>query len=105
MSETVDRLFRRMKGDEVSEKDLLQIPLTHLKKPVCIESKILGEQLYLCGDEEQAGEIERAGGVCYLPNEIKTLILKSSGMDEVALKNYLMKIHGAKKTFPGARIQ
>jgi hypothetical protein len=104
MSEKVDRLFRRMKGNKADEIDFLQTPLREIKKPILIESGHLKDRLYLCANEAQAQEIEQAGGVCYLPEEVSTLLKNSEGMDDESLRDYLNKIHATKKTFLGARI-
>jgi hypothetical protein len=85
--------------------DLLQTPLTEIKKPILIESGYLKDRFYLVANDAQAREIEEKGGVCYLPGEVKTLLARSNGMDEEILKDYLRKFHAVKTTFPGARIQ
>lgn len=85
--------------------DLLQTPQSKLEKPILIESGYLCDTFYLVANEDQAGNIEQAGGVCYLPEEIQTLLARSNGMDEKTLKDYLNKVHGVKKAFPGAKIQ
>lgn len=83
---------------------LLQTPQAKLEKPLLIESGYLNDTFFLVANEVQAGEIEREGKVCYLPGEIRALLTNSTGMDEEGLKDYLNKVHGIKKTFPGARV-
>jgi len=85
--------------------DLLQMLQSELRKPLLIESARLGQRLYLVANECQAREIEQAGGICYLPGEIGTLLDRSNGMDGEVLKDYLNKLHAAKRAFPGARIK
>lgn len=68
-------------GDSGKVDDLLQTPLTEIKKPILIESGYLNDRFYLVANEEQTREIEERGGVAYLPGEIGTLLAKSAGMD------------------------
>jgi hypothetical protein len=82
----------------------LQTTLTEIKGPLLIESRILKDRFYLVANETQAREIEQKGHVCYLPQEIKTLLVNSAGMSEGDLKEYLGKVHAVKKTFEGTRI-
>jgi len=105
MTEAVDRLFWRMKGNEVTEAGLLQTPQVRLEKPLLIESSTLEGRLYLCANEDQARDTEAKGGICYLPAEVRTLIEKSGRMDEAARKDYLNKMHMVKRTFPGSRVE
>ena len=56
-------------------------------------------------DEAQAQEIEQAGGIAYTPEEVRTLLTESAGVDEAILKDYLNKMHMVKKMFPGSKIQ
>ena len=79
------------------DNDLLETPQAKLTRPLLIESAYLGERLFLVANEAQ--EIEQAGDVCYLPEEVRSLLAK--GMDEEGLR----KIHAVKKIFHGARIQ
>lgn len=85
--------------------NLLQTPLTEIKKPILIESGYLKDTFYLVANENQAEDIEPGGGVCYLPGEIKTLLANSAGMDEQTLRDYLTKVHRVKRGLPGAKIQ
>jgi len=86
--------------------ELLDTPQANLKAPLLIESERLGgERLYLVATEAQGKEIEKAGGVCYLPGEVRAIMTLSAGMDEDSLKDYLKKLHAVKRTFRGARIQ
>ena len=86
-------------------EEVLKNPQTRLERPLLIESARLGERLYLVANQGQAREIEESGGICYLPEEVKTLLVRSTGMDEETLKDYLVKIHTTKKLFPGAMIK
>ena len=89
-----------------NQKNILpQTPLTEIKKPILIESGYLNDTFYLVGNKDQAEVIEQGGGVCYLPEEIGTLLVNSNGMDEETLKGYLTKVHQVKKTFEGSRIK
>ncbi len=85
--------------------DPLQTPLAEIKKPLLIESDYLKDSFYLVANDAQAGEIEEGGRVCYLPEEIETLLARSRGMGEETLKDYLGKVHAVKQAFQGARIQ
>jgi hypothetical protein len=82
----------------------VQMPRARLDSPVLIESGYLKDTFYLVVSEAQAREIEKAGGVCYLPAEVGVLLTNSTGMDEETLTNHLNKIHMLKKAFPGARV-
>jgi hypothetical protein len=93
------------KAEAIDYLRLLQTPQAKLEKPILIESGILKDRFYLVANEEQAREVEREGKVCYLPGEIRTLLVNSAGMEGESLKDYLGKIHAVKKTFEGTRIQ
>ncbi len=104
----VERLLQRIKEgySRPSVKDtLLDTPQGKLKDPLLIESERLGgERVYLVANEAQAQEIEKKGEVPYLPEEIRALLALSTVMNEGSRKDYLLKIHEVKKTFPGSRI-
>ncbi len=103
----VEKLLQRIKRGHlcrVTEDDLFDTPQGKLKKPLLIESAFLIDTLYLVANEAQAKEIEKAGGICYLPREVRALLAISAGISKDSLKDYLEKIHEVKKTFRGARI-
>jgi len=105
MTEIVERLFQRMKGNKDNKTGLFETPLSQLKNPLKIESDYLNDTFFLVSNEGQAKEIEENEGVCFLPQEIQILLVNSRGMDEGTLRDYLNRVHAVKKTFQGSRIQ
>ena len=99
------QVLKKHKAEVLGYLRLLQTTQSKLEKPILIESGYLGERLYLVANQGQAREIEESGGICYLPEEVRTLLVRSAGMDEETLKDYLVKIHTTKKLFPGAMIK
>jgi len=86
-------------------EELLDTPLPALREPLLIESERLGdERIFLCADEAQAKEIEKAGSV-YTPAEVRSLLSLQAGMDLGKWKIHLANIHEVKKAFRGARLQ
>lgn len=95
---------RRHKAEVLDFLRVLEPPRADFKESFLVESAFLKDRLFLAADEAQGQEIERAGGVCYLPAEVRSLLALSSGMPGEVWKDSLGKIHEVKKVFPGARI-
>lgn len=98
------REVKAHKTEVINYLRLLQTLQSKLERPIVVKSGYLKDTFCLVASEGQAREIEKAGGVCYLPAEVGVLLTNSTGMDEETLTNYLNKIHMLKKTFPGARV-
>lgn len=84
---------------------LLSTPISELKRPLAVDSKILGEIIYLVADERMAKEVEAQGKVAYLPEEVKALLRQFREMETGDWMVFLKTLHNAKKTFLEARIQ
>lgn len=101
----MDKYRAKLEERQGGIDDLLQTPRANLKKPLLIESGYLKDTFYLVANETQAREVEQAGGIAYLPQEIRALLTRSGGMDKEALKDYLNKVHMVKRVFPGAHTE
>jgi hypothetical protein len=104
----VERLLQRVKRTYASpapEDILLDTPQAKIERPILIESAYVRDTLYLVANEAQAQEIEHAGGVCYLPGEIRTLLSLASGTDQEGWAVTLRQLHEVKKMFRGSRIE
>jgi hypothetical protein len=97
--------LRQHKVEAVDYLCLLDTPMAKLKAPLLIESARVGDTFYLVANEGQAKAVEEAGGIAYLPSEVRSILATSAGMDGDRLRDYLSKCHEVKKTFRGARIQ
>ena len=104
---TIEALRERGAINEAeSDMDiLLTTPVIELRRPLAVDSEILGETIYLVPNERMAKEIEPQGKIVYLPEEIKALVRKSKTMSLGDWIAFLKNLHMAKKAFRGSRIQ
>jgi len=87
--------------DEVRQYKAEVLDFLRLLEPSQDDHK---ERLFISPDEAQGRKIERAGGVAYLPSEVKALLALLAGMPKEVWKDSLGKIYEVKKIFPGSRI-
>ncbi len=83
---------------------LLNIPVSDLKEPLALYSRILNEVIYLYANELMSKEVEEKGFVAYLPEELAILCRKSKTVGWWEWVDFLRMLHHIKKTFLGAKI-
>jgi hypothetical protein len=103
LAERTLQILKKKKSENEAEI-ILTTPIRELKKPLLIDSIILGEIIYLVANEEMAKEVEPEGKVAYTPEEIAALSRKSKTMDWQEWVGFLKMFHRTKKTFLGSRI-
>jgi hypothetical protein len=81
---------------------ILSLQLSDLKAPLLVDSAILGERVWLVGNDQQAAQVRAKGGIADLPEEVGILKELAATVTPEALAERLRLIHQAKKELGGS---